>query len=140
MAGGDDGEYYAELSDGSTWWGGVASARFTELARDKNRTISRVAFGPDASWIIVFSNGKSEWRGIPEAMADSIRDRKYSPIEVSLGANETYYVGFADGDYDYSLPVICADSCTKLYRDGHSVTNVILSPGGFVSSWLIRHT
>jgi hypothetical protein len=56
--GGAYGEYYATLSDGTSWWGGVtiASDRFTVLARDNNRTVSRVAFGTDedgdTSWEI----------------------------------------------------------------------------------------
>jgi len=141
--GGANGEYYAEMSGGEVWWGGVVNDRFNVLVRDKNRTISRVAFGPDESWIIVFANGKIEWHGIPQGMVDAIRgairDHHIVPTEVSLGANESYYMKFADGRYEYHLQLACRTKYERLTQDGHSVTNVIPSPGGSVSSWLIRY-
>ena len=76
-------------------------------------------------------------------MAEKIRHHQSAPTEVSLGANETCFVRFADGDYDYGLLTACSEKYEELTRDGHNVSNVILSPGGlsgYVSSWLIRHT
>ena len=69
----------------------------------------------------------------------AIRDSNWAVAEVSLGTNDTYYVRFEDGAYAYSLQAACKQKFEELTEDGHDVTNVILSPGGFVSSWLIRY-
>jgi len=143
VAGGPHGEYYAELK-GSTWWSAdmVDSERFDSLVHDQSRIVSRIAFGHD-SWVIVFADGVTSWCGIPERMVNEISHNASHPTEVSLGANETFYIRFANGSSDYSLPIACADHCDEVVARGFTVTNVILSPGGnniWESSWLVRYS
>ena len=139
VVGGPHGEYYAELANGSIWWSGNTSTRFNELVRDNNRTVSRVAFGC-CSWIVSFTNGRSEWRGIPDNMAQTIRVSRSGIKEMSLGSDESYFVSFNDGSYDYCLPPDCADQCVEIISNGGSVKNVILDPEDPSSGWLIRYT
>ena len=97
---GPSGEYYCELPDGQKWCHDGAGDRFTSLIGKgtRKKTISRVAFGENDAWIVIFTNGACEWNGpVPEALVAAIRATDEAPTEVSLGSYGTFFVAFADG-------------------------------------------
>jgi hypothetical protein len=142
VVGGPCGDYCARLQDGSEWWY-HESERFNEiLEATYDRDIIRsVAFGPDGSWIILFEDGKCQWRWIiPGRLAASIKGASYCADEVSLGSDETFLVRFADGDDDYCLPKYCVESCRDIVEQGYTFTNVVLASGDSDCGWLVRYS
>lgn len=128
MAAGPDGQYWADVGS-ATWWSGSCSESFEKAARS-NRTISKVAFGENHSWIVLYVDGASAWQGIPTKLHNKLngRNKRMSKaVEVALGRNETWYVKFADGAYDYELPTNVADTFVKWTDAGWRIKNVVLN-------------
>ena len=139
IAAGPNGQYYADVG-GQILWSGNCSDSFDDAAR-ASRSISRVAFGEDTSWIVLYADGGSAWHGIPTALHNKLqgRGRKLPPpVEVALGKNSTWYVKFKDGKYDYSLPTIVAASFQDWSDAGWTVRNVVLNAEN--GDWLLRYT
>lgn len=89
--------------------------------------IHRIAFGPctittnrqhgqqsvassliSFSWIIISKDGKVAWKNIPIRLHNNLFNRMASdstPCEVSLGANQSYFIKFVDGTLFF---VLCA--------------------------------
>ena len=59
-------------------------------------------------------------------------------MEVALGQNETWYVKFADGTYDYSLPSEVAREFEEWQEAGWQVSNVLLNSA--TGDWLLRYS
>ena len=140
VAAGPGSQYFADVGT-ETWWSGTCSDSFANAAK-LNCAISRVAFGEDQSWIVIYSDGDTAWSGIPIKLANKLRGRKSNwriakPVEVALGTNSTFYVKFADGMYDYSLPSLVADEFNAWETAGWSVKNVVLNAEN--GDWLLRY-
>ena len=137
-AAGPHGQYYADVGN-HVWWSGSCSESFDKVAQAR-RSISRVAFGDNHSWIVIFADGGSAWEGIPQGLHDSIKGKKYkgSPEEVTLGPNATWFVRYTSGAYDYSLPTHVHEKVDeykgKSYRK--KIRNVILNSTN--NDWIIR--
>jgi hypothetical protein len=62
-------------------------------------TPERVVFGPGDSWVVIWPGGVCDWQGLPDVLADVLRDnnyRKRRPVaELSIGAPE-HYGSFSD--------------------------------------------
>ena len=128
VAAGPGGQYWADVGT-ATWWSGTCSESFEKAARS-SRTISKVAFGENLSWIVLYDDGTQAWQGIPTKLHNKLngRGKRLSkPVEVTLGRNETWYVKFADGTYDYVLPSIVAIAFEKWSEAGWSIKNVVLN-------------
>ena len=140
---GPSGEYYCELPDGQKWCHDGAGDRFTSLIGKgtRKKTISRVAFGENDAWIVIFTNGACEWNGpVPEALVAAIRATDEAPTEVSLGSYGTFFVAFADGTYDHDLPDACGQCVYDLEEEGMTVTCVQLAPVDSEAGWLVRYS
>ena len=140
-----DGRYFAKDQSGTTQWNsgydaeGYEDQRFDELCRDPNRNVSRVAFGDPGSWFLVFAYGRWEAKGVSDLMVNFIHTNGSSPVEISIGEDDTYFVRCSDGEIDYSLPHACAKVCRGLVNKGHLLKNVVLSPTNTTFGWLIRY-
>jgi hypothetical protein len=148
-----DGRYYAVNSLGHEAWNAVgeisdeilngnedvsyldrntrkyenfASDRFDALARrrDAREKLSRVAFGVNGSWFAVFKNGRWEANGVPDRLVNFVHANGSSPAEVSLGADDTYFVRMRDGEVDFLLPRACAAACRALVDEGRMLKHV----------------
>ena len=65
------------------------------------------------------------------------RNKRWSKtIEVALGCNESWYVKYADGTYDYALPPHVADSFEDHRKKGWKMMNVALNSEN--GDWLLR--
>ena len=142
MAGGPHGQYYAQAGT-TLLWSGTCSDSFSEAIRERprGRSISRVAFGPQYSWIILYTDGSSAWEGIPTRLHNKLRSRNprlSKPVEVALGQNETWYVKFEDGRYDYCLPVDVKREFEEWREAGWQVKNVLLNSEN--GDWLFRYS
>ena len=140
VAAGPDGQYYADVGS-SIWWSVTCSDSFDEVMEEADSSISRVAFGPQGSWIILYSDGESAWEGIPTGLHNKLRSRNprlSKPVEVALGQNETWYVKFADGTYDYCLPSEVAREFEEWQEAGWQVSNVLLNSAN--GDWLLRYS
>jgi hypothetical protein len=155
----DDGRYYAVDSRGREAWNAVrghgqprfdpddsngddsGSDRFDALARERDaaRKIARVAFGANGSWFVLLRNGRWEARGAPDRMVDFVHANGSSPVEVSLGEDNTYFVRMRDGEVDFVLPRACAAACRELAENGRLLKHVALSPIDAAFGWLIRY-
>ena len=155
----DDGRYYAVDSRGREAWNAVrshgqprfdpddsngddsGSDRFDALARERDaaRKIARVAFGANGSWFVLLRNGRWEARGAPNRMVDFVHANGSSPVEVSLGEDNTYFVRMRDGEVDFVLPRACAAACRELAENGRLLKHVALSPINAAFGWLIRY-
>ena len=141
VATGPGSQYFADVGTEGTWWSGTCSDSFASAAKI-NCAISRVAFGEDQSWIVIYSDGDTAWSGIPIKLANKLRGRSSNPrlakpVEVALGQNATFYVKFADGGCDYSLPNIVAEEFVSWEAAGWSVQNVALNAEN--GDWLFRY-
>ena len=118
-----------------------ASDRFDALARrrDAREKLARVAFGAFGSWFAVFKNGRWEANGVPDRMVNFVHANGSSPVEVSLGADETYFVRMRDGETDFVLPRACAAACRALIDEGRMLKHVFLSPTDAAFGWIIRY-
>jgi hypothetical protein len=141
-----DGRFYAVDSHGYATWSSsdpasdaVDSNRFDELALDRHRKIARVAFGEGNSWFVAFQDGRWEAHGVPDRMVDFVHANGSSPVEVSLGQDEAYFVRQSDGEIDFSLPRACATVVRELAGQGYLIKNVVLSPTNTAFGWLIRY-
>jgi len=163
-----DGRYYAVNSFGHEAWNAVgeisdeilhgnedvsyldrntrkyenfASDRFDALARrrDAREKLSRVAFGVSGSWFAVFKNGRWEANGVPDRLVNFVHANGSSPVEVSLGADDTYFVRMRDGEVDFLLPRACAAACRALLDEGRMLKHVFLSPTDAAFGWIIRY-
>jgi hypothetical protein len=163
-----DGRYYAVNSFGHEAWNAVgdaeypilngnedvsyldrntrkyenfASDRFDALARrrDAREKLARVAFGVSGSWFAVFKNGRWEANGVPDRMVNFVHANGSSPVEVSLGADDTYFVRMRDGEVDFLLPRACAAACRALVDEGRMLKHVFLSPIDAAFGWIIRY-
>ena len=141
VAAGPGSQYYA-ITGTEMWWSGTCSDSFADAAK-ANRSISKVAFGEDQSWIVLYADGGSAWCGIPTKLSNKLqgrsRDRRQlaKPVEVALGQNSTFYVKFADGASDYLLPSHVAESFVAYETAGWSVKNVALNAES--GDWLLRY-
>ena len=140
VAAGPGYQYYANIGT-HIWWSGTCSDSFADAAK-VNRSISKVAFGEDQSWIVLYADGGSAWCGIPIKLANKLRGRSSNPrlakpVEVALGQNATFYVKFADGVYDYLLPSTAAEYIASYVKAGWSVKNVALNAEN--GDWLLRY-
>ena len=140
VAAGPGYQYFANVGK-ELWWSGTCSDSFADAAKI-NLAISRVAFGENQSWIVIYSDGQTAYCGIPIKLYNKLRGRKSNPrlakpVEVALGQNSTYYVKFADGGYDYSLPNKVAESFVAWEAAGWSVKNVALNAEN--GDWLLRY-
>ena len=119
---------------------GTCSNGFVEAINDADSSISRVAFGPHYSWIVLYSDGSSAWEGLPTKLHNKLRSRNprlSKPVEVALGQDETWYVKFSDGRYDYCLPRDVAKSIEQWIEAGWEVSNVLLNSAN--GDWLFRY-
>ena len=74
-------------------------------------------------------------------MHDKLRSRNprlSKPVEVALGQNETWYVKFEDGRYDYRLPVDVKREFEEWHEGGWQVNNVLLNSEN--GDWLFRYS
>lgn len=144
VAAGHHDQYYAQVGS-QFWWSGTCSDNFGEAVKDaaksRSYSISRVAFGPHRSWIVVYSDGSSAWEGIPTELDNKLRSRNPrlpKPVEVALGQNESWYVKFADGKYNYSLLSEVARSFEAYTEAGWQVNNVLLNSEN--GDWALRYS
>lgn len=141
VAVGTSGRYFVELSDGEAWWKGGYGGEGIDEAIRANKRISRVAFGQESdSWYVLYTEGTARWNNLPNRLHNKLKNRaRRLPRvqEISLGSNHTYFVKFADGDYDYDLPTKVADKCDELGQN--KLTNVYLGPVKSEENYLIRH-
>ena len=153
----DDGRYYARNSRGAEAWNaagdffgasastrerdGFGADRFDALARERSahKKLERVAFGARGSWFALFRNGQWEAHGAPDRMVDFVHANGSSPVEVSLGEDDTYFVRMRDGEVDFALPRACAAACRELGANGHLLKHVTLAPTNAAFGWLIRY-
>ena len=84
-------------------------------------------------------NGRWEARGAPDRMVDFVHANGSSPVEVSLGEDNTYFVRMRDGEVDFVLPRACAAACRELAENGRLLKHVALSPINAAFGWLIRY-
>jgi hypothetical protein len=139
VAVGTSDRYFAELSDGEVWWNGGGDGLDEALYAKKS--ISRVAFGQESdSWYVLYADGTARWNNLPTRLHNKLKNRARrlpGVQEISLGSNDTYFVKYADGDYNYDLPTELADKCEELGRN--KLTNVYLGPVNSEDNYLIRH-
>jgi hypothetical protein len=148
------GAYYAEFRSGECWWGSAAEdTEFDALCAEWE--VGRVAFGPCSSavdgrchehratsWIVLGRDGRVAWKNLPSRLHGKLERRlasEVAPAEVSLGAGGTYFVRFADGTVDYSLPVAAARVCRAIEADGSSITSIALH-AELPHDFIVRHT
>ena len=72
-------------------------------------------------------------------MVDFVHANGSSPVEVSLGEDDTYFVRMRDGEVDFALPRACAAACRELGANGHLLKHVTLAPTNAAFGWLIRY-
>ena len=120
---------------------GTCSDSFAEAVKEADSSISRVAFGSQRSWIILYSDGSSVFAGLPTRLHNKLRSRNprlSKLVEVSLGQSETWYVKFADGKYDYCLPREVESELEDWQEMGWQVSNILLNSAN--GDWLLRYS
>lgn len=136
------GAYYAELNDGNIWWNTTGlrnDESFDSAVRDGRSR--RVEFGEGGVWIVLFENGGSSWSsGLPTKLYNKLNSRNPrlpKASEVTLGPNDTWFVRWADGKTEWSLPKRISDSCNSVCEAGGKVTHISFPSE---SNYLIRAT
>ena len=141
VAAGPQGQYFAKVGN-EVWWSDACSVTFDEAIKAADIcSISRVAFGPRCTWIVLYNDGSSTWDGIPTRLHNKLRSRDprlSQPVEVALGPNETWFVKFANGRYDYTLSSEVASVVEELNTKGWQLKNVLLNSAN--GDWLLRYS
>jgi len=113
-------------------------------------TSSSSANNNKSSFVVIGKDGAVRWRNVPQGLHDALVDGagdgrtcsatttsddvisfrgppdSPAPCEVSLGIAGTYFVRFANGRVDYSLPNFVADAFDEFEADGKAIRNVAL--------------
>ncbi|KAH0483598.1 MAG: hypothetical protein KVP17_004267 [Porospora cf. gigantea B] len=141
-----DNRYYIKLHDGRTEWSGSNSfATALHQGVQDRKNVSRVAFGPKSSWVVLWSDGSFEAKGIPgnlksrlEQDMEKARTDDLAPTlcDMSLGADGEWFLLYDDHS-------VCADGLsTELYETLRRVREargrVRMITFGDVGQWLVR--
>jgi hypothetical protein len=144
VAAGSDDSYYAQLTNGTTWWStsGLNDSDSFDAAMRTNQAISRVEFGEGGCWVILYGDGGYTFgSGLPTKIYNKLRSRNQhlpAPVEVSLGPGDTWFVRYADGKTDWTLPSHISELCNKVCGEGGEVISVSMCADS--SDYMIRST
>lgn len=106
---------YIAVSDSSTCYSsyhGIPRNVVDEIRRAQYKCLDIVAIGPrlssyhgnnDYQFYILKTNGKVSWN-VTAAFSKAHNDHKFSPELVVLGADDNFYIKFADGATSWSYP------------------------------------
>lgn len=116
------------FADGQTQcaWSNVPDSLDMHLSSVAGRGVKCAAVGRGGSWVVILEDGSINWRNIPQTLADilsaplvngPVEVRELNNIDVprflisreqfvalSLSASDQYFVVYANGTSDYSLP------------------------------------
>jgi hypothetical protein len=144
VAAGSNYSYYAQLASGAIWWdtAGLNDPDSFDAAVNSSRGISRVEFGEGGTWVILYGDGGyCSGSGLPVKIYNKLRSRNQrlpAPVEISLGPNDTWFVRYADGKTDWTLPTQISELCNKVLSEGGEVANVSMCADS--SDYMIRST
>jgi len=159
MASGPLGSYFVRFASGETWWGlgGNSPSHHEQFTLMLSKIdVRRIAFGPPHSvfssngtsaltvvpWVVLGNDGTVAWSSsLPPSLERLLSDRprdSAAPVEVSLGAGNSFFVKFADGDFQCVVSSPLANVCRQIKAKGARITNMVLHAESY--DYIIRHS
>lgn len=133
--------YFVLEHDGGVWWSGVPHYLHNKLWGRQASLPSPdyVALdGGDAhTYYIQFTDGRSEWAGVPAELERVLLDRNMPVEQLAFAADGGWYVLFEDGYYDWEgLPLALSNLLNG--RAGQSLAGVETIACGPDGEWFVR--
>jgi len=129
--------FFIRFLDGHATWSAPQS--FSDAVTEDTDDISKVAFGENNCWIVLYQNGETKWDDIPRNLAKIICDRPTSlpkVVDVCLGPDKQWFVMFEDEKWEAALNNKDLDkSIDHMLENGGEVARIVF--GHNAETWFL---
>eukprot|EP00286_Rhodomonas_abbreviata_P017800 CAMPEP_0181322652 /NCGR_PEP_ID=MMETSP1101-20121128/19343_1 /TAXON_ID=46948 /ORGANISM="Rhodomonas abbreviata, Strain Caron Lab Isolate" /LENGTH=346 /DNA_ID=CAMNT_0023430581 /DNA_START=104 /DNA_END=1144 /DNA_ORIENTATION=+ len=73
----------------------------------EERIVSKVAFGPNKGFVVLFRDGSMEIKGISDSLAQCLKSQQHPPVDISMSHAGDWFVRFADRSCSYDVKAPC---------------------------------
>lgn len=124
--------YYIHFADGRREW--QCTRPFSKAIYMNRSGVSKVAFAPNNGWYILFCDGFSKWKMLPEKLNDLLEEAQNLSIRVekiTISPNADWFVSFSDNTWQISSQSLCRSALNSIMKEhGSKIENVWLGQNG----------